>query len=239
MIKVDLIPILKDNYAYLLQADNGDVAVIDPGEAVPIIQALEQRGLKLDYILNTHHHGDHIAGNTELVKKYGAKIVGPAKETDRIPHMDILLQEKDRFSFGGEEAEIFETPGHTRGHICFYFSKSKLAFTGDTLFLMGCGRLFEGTAAQMWNSLQKIMALPDDTNIYCGHEYTLALAQFCLRAEPDNIDLQKRVQKVKELRKQNLPTIPATLDLEKKTNAFLRAGSAEKFSEIRKLLDGG
>lgn len=237
MIDISIIPILKDNYAYLLISKSGETAVVDPGEADPVIAALEDRGLSLDYILNTHHHGDHIAGNSALQKKYGAKIVGPAKEQTRIPNMDILLDENSDFSFGGEDIQILETPGHTSGHICFYFPLSKVVFTGDTLFLMGCGRLLEGTAAQMWNSLQKIMALPDDTHVYCGHEYTLGGAKFCLEIEPENTALQKRLQQVKNLRDKNQPTIPGTIGLERKTNAFVRAGSAEKFAEIRKLRD--
>ena len=237
MIDISIIPILKDNYAYLLTSKSGETAIVDPGEAAPVIAALESRGLSLNYILNTHHHGDHIAGNTALQEKYGAKIAGPAKEQARIENMDILLDKSSYFSFGGEKVQILETPGHTSGHICFYFPESKAVFTGDTLFLMGCGRLFEGTAEQMWNSLQKIMVLPDDTRVYCGHEYTLGGAKFCLKIEPENKDLQSRLQQVKDLRDKNQPTIPGTIGLEKKTNAFVRAGSAEKFAEIRKQKD--
>jgi hydroxyacylglutathione hydrolase len=236
MIRVSIIPILKDNYAYLLEGNN-EVAVVDPGEAAPVIAALEQRGLKLDYILNTHHHGDHIAGNAELACKYGAKIAGPAAEKARIPNMDILLKEKDRLPFGGEEANVIETPGHTRGHICFYLPESKIVFTGDTLFLMGCGRLFEGTAEQMWHSLSKIAALPDETKIYCGHEYTEVFGHFGLREEPDNQDIQNRLKEVESLRAQNKPTIPGTIAEEKRTNVFLRAGSSENFAKVRKVKD--
>lgn len=234
MIEVTLIPILEDNYAYLLEG-GGQVAVVDPGEAGPVIDAIQKKKGKLDFILNTHHHGDHIAGNKELKLKYGAKIVGPGHET-RIT-ADFPVREGDDFSFGGEKAEIFETPGHTRGHICFYFPESKIVFTGDTLFLMGCGRLFEGSADQMWDSLSKITALPDDIKIYCGHEYTQANGQFCLGIEPDNKDLQERMAEVDMLRKAGQPTIPAPLGLEKKTNVFLRAGNAVRFAEIRKLRD--
>lgn len=236
-IEIDIIPVLKDNYAYLLKVNNGETAVVDPGEAGPVIAELEQQDLSLDYILNTHHHGDHIAGNAALIEKYGAKLVGPAKEKMRIQNMDILLNEGDIFSFGDEDVQILETPGHTTGGICFYFPDSKSIFTGDTLFLMSTGRLFEGTPEQMWESLQKIMVLPDDTRIYCGHEYTLDNGEFCLSIEPGNKDLQKRVEHVRALREKNQPTMPGTIKEEKQTNAFLRAGSAKGYAQIRKMKD--
>lgn len=233
MIDITIIPILQDNYTYLLRADNGQAAIVDPGEAYPVIDMLERLGIGLDYILNTHHHDDHIAGNAELVEKYGAKLAGPAAEQARIPDMDILLREGDIFTFGNEDIQILETPGHTSGHICFYLPLSRAVFTGDTLFSMSCGRLFEGTAEQMWNSLQKIVALPGETRVYCGHEYTLSNGLFCLTIEPKNHDLQKRVEDVRALRTKNLPSLPSTIALEIKTNVFLRAGSAERFAEIR------
>ena len=233
MITVSLIPILDDNYAYLLEADNGETAIVDPGEAQPIIDVLNQKDLSLDYILNTHHHGDHIAGNAELISRYGAKLVGPKNEKDRIANMDILLSEGDIFIFGGEEFQIIETPGHTRGHICFYGASNKILFAGDTLFAMGCGRLFEGTPEDMFGSFQKILALPSDTKIYCGHKYTLSNAKFCAHAEPDNTDIQTRYKEVVELRDQNKPTLPTTLDLEKKTNVFLRAKTPAELRQLR------
>ena len=236
-MKIHIIPILSDNYAYLLEDGNGNAAVIDPGEAGPVIDALAKKNLTLTHILNTHHHGDHIAGNEELQEKYGAKIIAPAAEAGRIPHIDTPLSEDDMFSFGGYEAQILETPGHTKGGICFYFKSAKAVFTGDTLFSMGCGRLFEGTPEQMWRSFEKLMALPDDTNIYCGHEYTLSNGDFCLKVEPDNTALQNRMDEVRNLRAQNKPTIPTTMTLEKKTNVFLRAGSADAFAKLRKMKD--
>ena len=237
MISVTIIPILEDNYCYLLQAENGETAIIDPGEAQPVIDRVEELGLDLDYILTTHHHGDHIAGNAHLQDQYGAKLAGPATETARIPGMNILLSEKSKFSFGGENVQTLETPGHTHGHICFYFPLSKLVFTGDTLFSMGCGRLFEGTAEQMWDSLQKIAALPGDTLVYCGHEFTQSNGLFCLDLDPGNPDLIARLQDVEKLRATNKPTLPVTIATEKKTNAFLSAGSVQRFAEIRKLKD--
>ena len=237
MIDVIIVPVREDNYSYILIADNGETAVVDPGEATPVIDELEKRGLKANYIFTTHHHADHIEGNAEIKNHYGAKIAGPASEQARIPEMDILLDENTPFTLGGENVQILETPGHTRGHICFYFPESQKLFSGDTLFLLGCGRLFEGTAEQMWHSLEKIIALPDDTLIYCGHEYTSALAKFNLHIEPDNPHLKMRYEEIKAMRKHDKPTVPATLALEKKTNVFLRAGSAEKFADIRKAKD--
>ncbi len=237
MINVTIIPVLKDNYAYLLEADNGETAIVDPGEAGPAIDVLEQKSIKLDTILCTHHHADHIAGCASLKEKYGAKIIGPEKDAARIPGIDIGLTEDSDFSLGGESVTIFETPGHTTGGICYYFPESTLAFTGDTLFSMGCGRLFEGTPEQMWESLQKIMTLPDDIKVYCGHEYTQDGGNFSLHIEPDNEDTKIRMEDVIRLRKQGKPTIPSTIALEKKTNPFLRAGSAQRFGEIRKIKD--
>lgn len=230
MIKVHIIPILKDNYAYILASAN-EVAVLDPGEAGPVIDFLEKNGLKPSYIFNTHHHGDHIAGNAEIKEKYGAQIAAPAHEA-RIKS-DIGLREGQDFSFGGEEAMILETPGHTRGSVCLYFPESKIVFVGDTLFSLGCGRVIEGTMEQMWMSLQKIAALPGETNIYCGHEYTVQNGEFCLTVEPNNKDLKIRVAKAESLRQLGAPTLPVSLESEKKTNVFLRAGSPERFAELR------
>lgn len=237
---VIIIPILKDNYAYLLLSGNGETAVVDPGEAAPVIAELEKRGLELDYILSTHHHADHIGGNTDLMNRYNkAKLVGPAAEQDRIDNMDIQVHDGDILSFGAEDFKTIATPGHTRGAVCYYFPRSQIVFTGDTLFSLSCGRLFEGTPEEMWNSLQKLAALPDETKMYCGHEYTLSNAEFCLKIEPENIELKKRLEHVRGLREKNLPSLPSTIGLEKKANAFLRAGSAENFAHIRKLKDAG
>ena len=237
MINVTLIPVYKDNYSFLLEAEDGSTAVVDPGEAEAVIDYCEDHGLKLDYVINTHHHWDHVDGNAALIKQYGAKLAAPAAETDRISGIDIPLSEAENFSFGGEIVQILETPGHTRGHICLYFPESKKVFTGDTLFLMGCGRLFEGTPEQAWNSLNKLMALPGETEVYCGHEYTLASAKFCMSIEPDNEDLKARYKAMKELRRKKRPTVPGTIEDELKTNVFLRAGSAENFAHIRRLKD--
>lgn len=235
MITVTIIPTLEDNYTYLLEGANGQTAVVDPGESGPVIVALSEKGLGLDFIFNTHHHSDHIAGNRDLCNAYSARICGPAADTQRIAGMDIGLRESETFDFGGEKMQILETPGHTSGAICLYFPESEILFTGDTLFSLGCGRLFEGTPEQMWESFQKIMALPDGTKIYCGHEYTQDNGTFCLSIEPDNADLLARMDDVKRLREENKPTLPTTLGLEKKTNVLLRAGSAQRFAQLREI----
>lgn len=234
---IQLIPILKDNYAYLITGKNDEVMIIDPGEAAPISEALEKQNLRLTHILNTHHHWDHTDGNLELKEKYGCKIIGPEKDRARIPGIDEGLNEGDVFTWQDCNFEVIETPGHTLGHICFYEPELKTLFSGDTLFSMGCGRLFEGTAEQMWNSFEKILKLPDETLIYCGHEYTLGNAKFCLEIEPENADLQKRYAEARELRRAGQPTLPVSLETEKKTNVFLRAGSMNKFREIREIKD--
>lgn len=239
MMSVSLIPVHKDNYSYLLEAEDGSVGIVDPGEAAPVIAALEARGLKPDVILITHHHWDHIDGIAGLLDWHPCPVAGPASETARIAPLDILLDEKCAFAFGGEAVRVLETPGHTRGSICLHFPESRLLFSGDTLFSLGCGRLFEGTPAQMWDSLQKIIALPDDTRIYCGHEYTLANAEFCLSIEPDNPALHTRIEEAKALRAQGLSTLPVSLGIEKDTNVFLRAGSLARFAELRALKDRG
>ncbi|MCB9982217.1 MAG: hydroxyacylglutathione hydrolase [Rhodospirillales bacterium] len=237
MINVTLIPVHKDNYCYLLEAEDGSVGLVDPGEAGPVIATLKEKKLQPDVIFVTHHHWDHIDGIPGLLGRHSCPVAGPFSETTRILQMDILLDEDSAFEFGDEAVRVLETPGHTRGAICLYFPESGLLFTGDTLFSLGCGRLFEGTPEQMWNSLQKIIALPDETLIYCGHEYTQANAEFCLRVEPDNQALQKRSEAVKALRAKGQPTLPVPLKTEKETNVFLRAGSAERFAELRALKD--
>ncbi len=237
MTRVTLIPVLDDNYAYVLQSEDGLTGVVDPGAAEPVVAFLEQHKLGLDYILNTHHHGDHIGGNAALIEQYGAKLVGPRAEAARIPAMDLQVNEGDIFTFGNEVFQILETPGHTRGHICFYGSQSGILFAGDTLFAMGCGRVFEGSMEEMFASLQKLKALPAETLLYCGHEYTLSNGKFCAHADPHNADIHKRLKEVETLRKKNIPTLPSTLEQEYKTNVFLRAGAADEFAALRSAKD--
>lgn len=237
-ITIEPIPLLKDNYAWLIHAGKQTpAAIVDPAEAAPVRAALEQRGLTLGLIVNTHHHGDHTGGNRDLKRLYGCRIAGPQAEADRIPGIDSGLREGDTLLVGPATAQILETPGHTAGHICLHLPAARALFCGDTLFAMGCGRLFEGTAEQMWASLQKIMTLPDDTLICCGHEYTLANGLFCMEEEPENRALQNRMEDIRTLRAQNRPTLPCTLALEKETNVFLRAGSAERFAALRRRKD--
>lgn len=223
-LEIHLIPCLSDNYAYLLRDPESDaVGVVDPSEAAPVNAALERHGLKLTHILNTHHHFDHTGGNLDLKAKWKAQIVGPAADRDRIPGIDVALKEGETFTFGTRTARIFDIPAHTKGHIAFWFEADKAVFTGDTLFACGCGRLFEGTPAQMWSSLSKLAALPDDTRVYCGHEYTQSNIRFALTVDPANEDLKARARDVDALRAKGAPTIPSTIGLEKRTNPFMRA----------------
>ena len=222
-MQITSVPCLSDNYAYIVIDNNSKtIGVVDPSEASPIISFLNKKNLKLNYILNTHHHFDHIGGNIELKKKYNAKVVGFEGDKHRIPGIDIALKNNEKWIFGSSKIKILHIPGHTLGHICFFFKKEKIAFTGDTLFSLGCGRIFEGNHKQMLNSLNKFKKLPKDTMIYCGHEYTYKNAKFCMRYDKNNIDLKKKFEKIKKLRSENLPTIPSLLDEELKSNIFLR-----------------
>ncbi|GAV88581.1 Lactamase_B domain-containing protein [Cephalotus follicularis] len=227
-LQIELVPCLRDNYAYLLHdVDTGTVGVVDPSESVPVINALSKKNRNLTYILNTHHHHDHTGGNAELKARYGAKVIGSGIDRDRIPGIDIVLNDGDKWMFAGHEVHVIDTPGHTQGHISFYFPKSGVIFTGDTLFSLSCGKLFEGTPEEMLSSLQKITSLPDNTDIYCGHEYTLSNAKFALSIEPNNEALQSYAAHVAHLRNKGLPTIPTALKLEKLCNPFLRTSSTE------------
>ncbi|KAK2990695.1 hypothetical protein RJ640_026583 [Escallonia rubra] len=227
-LQIELVPCLKDNYAYLLHdVDTGTVGVVDPSEAVPVIDALTKKNRNLTYILNTHHHYDHTGGNMELKERYGAKVIGSGVDSDRIPGIDIALNDGDKWMFAGHQVLVIGTPGHTKGHISFYFPGSGAIFTGDTLFGLSCGKLFEGTPEQMHSSLGKIISLPDDTSIYCGHEYTLSNSKFALSIEPGNEALQSYAAQVAHMRNKGLPTIPTTLKKEKLCNPFLRTSSKE------------
>ena len=220
---VNLIPCLTDNYAYIINdIVSKTVGVVDPSEALPVIAFLKKQNLKLNYILNTHHHYDHIGGNTELKKLYNAKVVGFVGDKHRIPGIDIMLEDNAKWTFGESSVKILHIPGHTLGHICFFFENEKIAFTGDTLFSLGCGRIFEGDHKQMLISLNKIKRLPKDTKIYCGHEYTYKNAEFCMKYDNENINLIKQFQEIKKLRSNNQPTIPVKLESELKSNIFLR-----------------
>lgn len=237
MLTIDLIPCLSDNYAYLLRDDQGAVGVVDPSEPGPVQAVLERLGLKLTHIFNTHHHFDHTGGNLDLKAAHGATVIGPRADAHRIPGIDIGVGEGDRVGFGALEAEIYEIPAHTSGHIAFHFLADRAVFTGDTLFAMGCGRLFEGTPADMFAAMTKLAALPDDTRVYCGHEYTESNGRFALTVEPDNTDLMTRMADVRRMRAAGLPTIPSTIALERATNPFMRARDAAELGERRAAKD--
>jgi hydroxyacylglutathione hydrolase len=252
ILEIELVPCLKDNYAYLLRDTASDaVGVVDPSEAAPVFAALTRRGWTLTHILNTHHHWDHTGGNLDLKAKTGARVVGPAADRERIPGIDIALEDGERWTLGQAEARVLFIPGHTRGHVAYHFAESKAVFCGDTLFALGCGRMFEGTAPQMWASLSKLRALPPETRVYCGHEYTQANARFALSVEPKNAALRARSSAVDAARAKGLATVPSTIGEERETNPFLRAdrpGFAEEvglmgadpvavFAEVRRRKD--
>ncbi len=223
-LEIILVPALSDNYIYLAHdSDTGDTAVIDPAEAAPVQGALNARGWQLTHILNTHHHMDHIGGNAELKAAYGCPIVGPRAEAARIPGMDVMVAETDTYAIGTQTGKVFDVPGHTTGHIAFWFEGSDALFCGDTLFVLGCGRMFEGTPEGFWNSLTKLRALPDSANVYCGHEYTQSNARFAVAVDPDNAALKVRSEEIDRMRAAGKPTIPSKLGQEKQINPFLRA----------------
>jgi hydroxyacylglutathione hydrolase len=237
-MEVKIIPCLEDNYAYLLiDNTNNTACIIDPSEASPIINYLEKNKIKLSFILNTHHHYDHVGGNKKLKEIYGAKVIGYIDDKERIPEIDIIVKNNQIWKEKNFEAKIIHIPGHTKGHICFYFFNEKKIFSGDTLFSLGCGKIFEGTYAQMFESLNFFKTLPQDTNIYCGHEYTLKNSEFCLKHDPNNPNLKKKIQKIKEKLNKNLPTLPTTIKDEIECNIFLRTENLENFSKLRDLKD--
>ena len=251
-LEIHQFPIRSDNYAVLIHdAEAGVTASIDAGDARAISTELAMKGWTLTHILTTHHHGDHTEGNQALKAETGCTIVGPRGEAARIPAIDVEVGDGDSFQFGNFAFQVLETGGHTAGHISYYQPDEKLAFVGDTMFALGCGRLFEGDAQTMWRSLSKLTELPGDTRVYCGHEYTEANAAFALTIEPENKALQARAQQIAALRAAGKPTIPTTIALELETSPFLRPGSPairarlglegaadwEVFAEIRKRKD--
>jgi hydroxyacylglutathione hydrolase len=236
MLDVTLIPILEDNYCYLIQSGK-DVGLFDVGDAKPVIDYLEKHGIQPTHLFTTHHHWDHTEGIEEIKRQYNLHHIAAEKDKHRISDIDQTATEGDIIQFGDETFQVIETHGHTINHIVFYGQNSKTLFSGDTLFAMGCGRLFEGTHEQMFESLQKLKTLPDETNIYCGHEYTLTNAKFSVSAEPGNKDIQNRLEEVEKLREDNNPTIPTTIGLEKRTNLFLMSENIESFKHYRDLRD--
>ncbi len=228
-------PALQDNYVYILYSESTrECLVVDTPEVRPIIECLNQSGWKLTHILNTHHHGDHVGGNSELQDITRCEIIGYAADAARIPRISRTVEEGEIFEWGGARIKVLFLPGHTLGHIAYYFIDQQWLFCGDVLFMMGCGRLFEGTAEQMYESLLKIAALPEETLIFCAHEYTLTNGRFALLVDSNNADLQERMQEVRVLREQGRPTVPATLGVEKRTNPFLGC-TLEEFRHLRAL----
>ena len=237
-MRVEIIPCLQDNYSYLvIDETNNTACVVDPSEALPIIDFISNKNINLKYILNTHHHFDHIGGNKDLKKKYNLSVVGFKGDKNRIPEIDILVEDNEIWKADNFEARIFHIPGHTNGHISFFFHKDKFVFTGDTLFSLGCGRIFEGTYQEMFNSLDKIKNLPKDTKVYCGHEYTLQNSKFCVKHDSNNLNLKKKISEINNKIKNNLPTVPTTIKEELECNIFLRANDLKSFSKLRDLKD--
>ncbi len=224
---IEQIPALSDNYVYLLHEPNtGATAVVDPAAAEPVQAALAARGWRLSHILNTHHHQDHTGANLALKKAWDCSVVGARRDAARIPGIDVEVGNRDTIMLGDAAAMIFEVPGHTSGHIAYWFPDSRALFCGDTLFSLGCGRLFEGTAEEMWRSLLTLRDLPAETRVYCGHEYTQANARFARTVERDNDALKERVGEVERLRAADKPTVPTTIAAERAANPFLRADEA-------------
>ena len=236
MVEIKAIHAFSDNYIWLLSTNEGSV-VIDPGDFSPVSEYIKNHDKDLVGVLITHHHFDHVGGNEELKKKYNAIVVGYKHDSERIPEIDILLEDNEIWERDNFVAKIIHVPGHTKGHICFNFYKEKLLFTGDTLFSLGCGKIFEGTYEQMFNSLKKIKALPLDTKIFCGHEYTLNNSKFCIKYDNENLSLQKKIQDIEIKLNDSLPTIPSTLKEEIDCNIFLRAKDLKTFSKLRDLKD--
>lgn len=223
-LQIHQFPCLSDNYGYLVhEPQSGATAAIDTPDARAIEKALKEKGWTLTHILNTHHHFDHAGGNEELKEKTGCTVIGPKGEAAKIPGLDRAVGDGDIVELGEARARVFDVPGHTAGHIAYYFADDGVAFVGDTLFALGCGRLFEGTPEQMWASLSKLMALPDDTTVYCAHEYTQANARFALTVDPENEALAARAKEIDAKRAKGEWTVPTTIALEKATNPFLRA----------------
>lgn len=223
MLEIVQIPVLTDNYIFVLHdPETGQTAAVDPALAEPVMKAISEKGWQLHYILNTHHHGDHVGGNLELKRQTGCRIIASEYDRQRIPGIDITVTNGQQIALGAENFDVIATPGHTSGHIVYYCQNSQALFCGDTLFSMGCGRLFEGSPEQMWHSLQRIKVLPESTRIYCAHEYTRQNGNFALTIEADNPELLRRMSEVNILAAQSIPTIPTTLSQELATNPFLR-----------------
>jgi len=237
-LEIVRIPAFSDNYIWLVHdPDSQETMVVDPGDAAPVLAAAKQRGWTISAIWNTHWHPDHTGGNQAVKDATGAPIIAPAAEAAKIPTADRLVAEGDTVTLGRHVATVLETPAHTAGHITYYFAEEAVLFPGDTLFAMGCGRLFEGTAEQMHANLQRLATLPPETQVYCAHEYTLSNARYAQAAEPDNADIAARLAAVEQKRGAGEPTVPTTIGEERATNPFMRATSAAQLAERRAAKD--
>ena len=237
-MKIKIIKCLEDNFSYLLINEKNSVAcVVDPGEAKPVLKYIEENKINLKFILNTHHHGDHIGGNKILKSKFNAKILAFENDRDRIPMIDIFLNDGQIWKDDTFEFKVIHVPGHTSGHICFYFFNEKIVFTGDTLFSLGCGRVFEGSHEDMFNSLLKLKSLPLETKIYFGHEYTLNNSIFCNKFDESNPELNRKIIDIKKKLNNGLPTVPTSIKDELDCNIFLRTKNLKEFSKLRDLKD--
>jgi len=234
MIEMVRIPALQDNYIWMAHDDaSGETIVVDPAEAAPVLAEADRRGWRIDQIWNTHWHRDHTGGNAAIKAATGCTVTGPAAEAAKIPTLDRTVGEGDVVRIGAVAAQVLEVPAHTAGHIAYYLPEAGIAFVGDTLFAMGCGRLFEGTAAMMWTNMQRLAELPPETRVYCAHEYTQANGRYALVAEPDNQALIDRMRAVDEARARGEATVPTTIALERATNPFMRAGSVAELARRR------
>jgi hydroxyacylglutathione hydrolase len=237
MLEIVPVPVLRDNYVWLMHDPaSGETVAVDPSVAEPVLEAAAARGWTISQVWNTHWHPDHTGGNDAIRAATGCTITGPA-EAERVAKLDRIVAGGDRARIGEIEAELIDIPAHTAGHVCFHLPEANTAFTGDTLFAMGCGRLFEGDAAQMFANMQRLAALPGETRVYCGHEYTLANGEFALTVEPDNATLVRRVDEVRELRARGEVTLPTMIALEIATNPFMRATSVEELAARRAAKD--
>ncbi|MCW2367251.1 hydroxyacylglutathione hydrolase [Sphingobium sp. B11D3B] len=234
------VPVLSDNYVWLVHdKPSGETLVVDPSVAEPVLAAAQARGWSITQIWNTHWHGDHIGGNAGIVAATGATVTAPAAELAKIPNVDRPAREGDRVRLGNHEAVVMEVPAHTAGHVAYHFAEDAMIFVGDTMFAMGCGRLFEGTPAQMYANMRRFEALPDDTQVYCAHEYTLSNGKFALQAEPQNEAIADRLAQVEAARARDEATVPTTIALERATNPFMRAQSVEELASRRAAKDRG